>query len=600
MIKLPKSDWKSWRRAVRRKIRTSDDLRRAYKAQRPNRKIKYAWQHIRFVVPVSLLVMIFGVQQPVSHVLSLLLVWTCLVTVVRAQQFVYAFHNQAVLLMPFSWPVSDDEAFAFQRRQVTKTSWWLVLDWLIFGFAVAIREGDALLAWVTPFLALAQWAASLAVALWAVRWFPRFPYTWLSAPGGLLVLVVLRGANKHDSLTPYLENLWRAFFVLTPAGWLGQIWLNISDGNTVGYALLFVALALAILLWSKAWQATRAIFDLDKIFGYEPNVPEAVNAVESAPLNAVSAALSTETSMTAPAVPVGDAVDALNDANSAAAADNAIVSTTAPVPDLAEAALNCRTRAAEVFAQPAGMAFRDRGAVERVLGRFLNARERALIDILMPLGYRWSRRWAIAFGLVLVLAVVRQIPEAGTLVINVLIGGVLVTALPAFGGRWLGFMVIQTFQTQAGLCVHAPAGFWEISRVVLKLNALLCVAGLPFILLAGLVGISSPNADFLWLFDFCLRVLLIALGIQPIWLLCKLSPSTNDSTGPWYYLTCVCGAVVVLLILLITLFSIGLMAESSWVSLACLAGGLSVTHACLLLYGTAWNRGWFDLLAKQK
>lgn len=551
-----RSAWKRWRRAVRRRIRSNPELRRERRRTRSRAIRNYSWTNLRGLVPVAIAGFVLS-GSPVLAIVNGLLLWSLLLTFVRAQQTAALARDPNQLWLWFGWPVADDAVFAHHRRIVLRASAWLGLDWLAFGLAFAWQSADAVLAAAAPVLGLAQCATALAIAVWLVRAWPRFPFVWLTTPLSVAIFIVPRFAGEKTGFGPYVETTMNVIHAGTPAGWLIDGWGNVADGYATGWWVLLGIFGLAVAALIAGGRALRKTFDPGALFGYEA-APAETGA--------------DETPESRPAEPAP------------------MHRETAPV-DLGR--LRLRTEA--VLAAPEGRTLARLGAVEQALGWFLTARQRRLVDFMVPRGMPWTRRWLIAAALLAVAVLLRQTPtQLGILPAL----AALAFALPITGGRWLGFEALRTFQTQVGLTSYAPIGFGEISRLVLTLNALYCLAALPLVLAIVWLGFAPAHATTWWALDHGLRGLGLLLALQPVWLMAKFSANTNDSSAGKVWFAGLVAVLIGGLVVGISLCVVALMTESAAVALGCVASFVALTHTGLALYGWAWNRGWFDLIAK--
>jgi hypothetical protein len=547
---------------VRRRIKTHPHLRKEFRRRRSSRWGR-ALTLSRFLIPL-VIVGILMAGYPVALVTQWMVLWTTGMTLARIQQIVGATRNPASLWLWYGWPVSDDDLFTHLRGLILRTSTWLGVDWLMFGVGVAWIHEDISLAAAAPVLALAQWAAGLAAALWLVQWKPRFPFALLISPLWVLIFLAVRFADERNGFAVYINAVSNTLYVGTPGGWLAQGWSYILNGNPAGWAVLLGLGGVAIAGLFSGAKAARKAFNPNALFGYEPTPAELDH---EAP-----------------------ATTTIQDARSAKS--ETVHRETAPV-DLGFV----RSRLRESFETPAGTAFTRRSPIENGIGWFLTARQRVLIDFMAPGGMPWSRRWIFAAGLLAATLVLRATwPHLAAFPAI----GAAVVLLPVMGGRWLGFEALRTFQTQIGLTAYVPVGFGELSRLVLKINALQCAAAFPLVLAAVWLGFEPVGAPTWWALDYSARALALIVALQPIWLLVKFSSNTNDSSSGRLFLLGIVVVVIGGLIIGISLCVTALMIEKTSVALICLGALSLLTHVVLALYGWAWGRGSFDLMAKMK
>lgn len=563
--------WKHWRRAVRRRIKASPDLRRERRLARPRVTKHYSWTSLRVLVPLALAITVLN-DGPVTALAKALVLWTTLITFVRAQQIAANTHDPNQLWIWYGWPVTDDSVFAHQRGYVLRAAVWLVVDWLVFGLAVAWKTEAVLLAFAAPVIALAQGVTALAIAVWLARWRPQFPFAWVTTPLTVLVFFSVKLESDPTRVTAWLDLVRNALHTGTPAGWLLSGWHNIVQGHATGWGVLLGIGVIAFAALVAGARAMRKVFNPDALFDYQDTPEETGDNQLPA-----SAASSTHPSHQSPESPSPQPTHR----------------ETAPV-DLSL----LRMRTEGVLATPPGRALAARGTIEQAVTWFLTQRQRTLVDFMVPRGMPWNRRWLIALALLGIVVIVGGTSSPDLRILPAI--AALAFALPVLGGRWLGFEAMRTFQTQIGLTSYVPTGFWETSRLVLTINALYCLIAFPFVLAVVWLGFAPAHAPFTWSLDYSLRGIGIVLAFQPVWLVSKFSTNTNDSsTGRLWF----AGLVVLIiagLIIGVSLCVVAVMIDSTPVALGCVGALALLTHAGLALYGWVWGRGWFDLIAKLK
>ncbi len=538
--------WKPWRSAVRARIKKDPALRREYRRASKLRVVTgSSLSSIRAIIPLILGVLAWH-DIASATLLGWLTLWTLLVTTVRCQQVAHACHSPDGLWLFYGWPLSDDDVFAHQRRLVLRSSVWLGLDWLAFGGVIALRTGDTALLVATPLLALGQWAATLGIALFLGRIIPRFPFGWVLNALGILLFVDVHLSSGGASPHLFFEHLRQGVLTATPAGWLLQSWQLFAAGNAFGWIALVLLAGSAIASVVFFARQIRTAFNPERIFDYHsPADNDSLRpTVDESPL---------------PTIPV--------------------------TPENVRAALE----------SPAGLAFTSRGPVEHSLAWFLDLRQRTLVDFMLPGGMAWHRRWLISAGLITLALICRE-TFAGLELIPALLA--IAFALPVLGGRWAGFDSAQIFQAQIAVHAYAPVGFGEISRCLLKINALHCLLAFPLVVAAMGFGLAPDDAGTAWALDFGLRVTALVFAIQPLILLGKFSANSNDSSGGKLFAGALILAVVVGFLGGMVLIIFTLISTSFTTALACIGGLMAITHAMLALYGHAWGRGRFDQMAR--
>jgi hypothetical protein len=214
---------------------------------------------------------------------------------------------------------------------------------------------------------------------------------------------------------------------------------------------------------------------------------------------------------------------------------------------------------------------------------------------MLPGGMPWHRRWLISSGLIALAFTLRDTFAAMALIPAWL---AIAFALPVFGGRWAGFDSARIFEAQIGVHAYAPVGFGEISRCLLRLNAFQCLLPFPLVVAAMSFCFAPTDGGAGQAFDYGLRVTALVCAIQPVMLIAKFSSNSNDSSESKLFSAALILAVLIGFLGTAVLVIFTLMSPDFATALACIGGLTAITHAMLALYGHAWGRGWFDLMAR--
>lgn len=560
-------------RRLRRRVRAAVAANATWRKQR--RQLPSAWRRnlgwsqLRFLIPIGALLVAAAGMSP-QRLLSIGLLWTFCVTLVRANQIADVLGSPAVLAVPFHLPVEDGLWLREQSRAIARSACWLALDWL--AVATGYAYGTGLVSWLiaAPLLAWAQGTAAVALAVWAVVLLPRAPFMYVAGAGWIAIIVSAQTGEHHWLQVQVVDPLFRGLAWLTPGGWLRQSAEVAVHGNPLGWAGLLLGGAGATWAVKAGAAVLRANFSPERIFDYE-NEPEP------------------DASRPAPAPASG----ALDEPNQAAIH--------AP-PPLSEAGrTRLRARLATQFERPAGADLAARGWLEHVVVRTLTSRQRVVADFLRltPL-WSWSRGWLV--GLVM-LALARIWHAAGgdPLVTGlVTIGAWTGFVLLVFGGVWPGFNGLTIFHARIGIQSTAPAGFAEIAFTMLRVNAVRTAIGLPLVLLgARHLFVSEPLA---WMeaANLALQIGAFVVMIQPIWVIAAFSKTTNDTSARWWFTLLIAGTIGLLLLGMLAsgvLIAATRNDSAPWISLAVLA---AATHTVLLGYGAAYRWGVFDLVSASR
>lgn len=450
----------------------------------------------------------------------------------------------------FLLPLADPEIFRVQARQFVRQSLTFVLLHVPAGaflaYTVAPGWGATLAALVLPPL---QAVLFLAVAVhlearWPGGWHRHLGKLWL-----LLLLVPLGGKYLSTAVPALVQVGWW----IPPSGWLNYAFYHGAVlGDGWAWTLLVpVALPLWTLPW--AWRRLQRQYHLA-----EPNW----------------ALISTE----------GRWQAAEEDAE----------------PPLASMGRTELEEAVREGGWRAPLDWSQCGWLERLAAAWFSPRERLAAEFMTAGRPNWSSHWRGAglttvFALV-VLALLGQ--YGGWLVF---LAGVLVLAAgtPLLGGTWRGFEMLATGGMSAPLYAAYPLGYWDIARMMLKVNWLRCVLAAPLVVVVGMVAGWKLAPEVAWpaaLFSgglVALKILGLVFALQPAAVVLRIAGGTNDTQRlPWRWSIGLIPILAALLAFGVFVF----LGEAWWVPWACL-GGVAVTATFLLwLYGVGWARGKFDLV----
>lgn len=551
-------------RRLRAQVRATPE----FKAERRRIRLPWyrrqlAWGAMRFVIPLAILIAGFG-GASLKELSGVLVMWTFLVTFFRAQVVVNALRLPQPLVIFYQLPLSNTAVFRHQAQLVLRGSVWLGLDWLAFALGSALHDGVAATWLVAPILGLTQWAASLAVALTLVRWNPRLPYGSIASLLWFALWIGLQMA-KVSAVAAVIVPLRNAFERFTPGGWIVQAGADAASGGTLGWlALIGIGLVAAWLIRSGV-DALHGRFSLEPIFGYDETDPVVRQWTQAEPSRLTGQP-----------------------------ADEAPLPSAEPPAPVDLPALRERLR--EELDQPAGLAFYQRGFVERLIARRLTYRQRVLVDFMRPGALGWTRRWLIGLGGIVLAHLLLIAGVSGALPGVLATLGVLGT-VPVLGGSWPGLTIVGLRQSSISLHSLLPLGFWELAGARLLISALRCFLALPlfFLLVAfGFTATPLPGGDAL---AWAVRALIMLLALQPAWVLLPFSRNTNDASSRWWFTLAMILALLGLLVLLIFFIA---SAGQPGLAIQLVAGAalLAAPHGVLALYGLAYNRGIFDVIGK--
>ncbi len=498
-----------------------------------------------------------------STLLGAILVWVILTAIWRLSQLTVGLRTSPRLLVFGHLPISDTEIFDQQwRAYLRTTTTGSVLDFAFLYFLLALAAGCG---WRSPLTALvfavAQWLVVLSVLVVFVTcfWNPKFP----GPMSRLLSFRRFRINLKERSIGA--GNLLLTFAIIallgygrrSLAGWavvvppLGLAHEALGLGRSSSpLAQLWTALSLGgiLMLLPLAYRRLRATYRL----------PEGLVAGERE-RGEVEAVRRGE---------IGD--------------------------DMADpcAQIKAAIRRRE-FLQEAN--WRSAGWLEAFTARWFTLRERTAAEFL----FAGPPRWTWVFKRVLVVGVLcaigwyfvpRVFQAAGFLVPFIII---------AFVARnnpdlsWPGARTRTVSGSSIAMHFLYPIGFWRVTWINLKIR--LVHLGLVLVIL-GLSGallffLNDPrlNPDTGY---YSGRILILVLALTPLAPLFQISQGTNDASK--LRMLALAPLVAGLFIgLAVTMFAVA----GGWGYLAGM-GLLLTSYGGLVLYGHAYNHGWFDAQRK--
>jgi hypothetical protein len=232
--------------------------------------------------------------------------------------------------------------------------------------------------------------------------------------------------------------------------------------------------------------------------------------------------------------------------------------------------------------------------MERIVGAWLNPRERVVAEFLIGPRPGWSRNFQrLLLFLAAAMAIALARPAWSGVVAFAAFGGLLLVGLSPNFGTWRGFGTGWSAGQSVPACALQPLSFGELIRLLMKVNFLhAVVVGALALLVGGWAGWQFGGSMLRGL-DPTLRAVLLFLGTQPILALFPVSQITNDSSQFRLKALSVFGAQVAPLVgcaigvFLVDALSLALL-------LVVVVAALSTL--LLLTYRHAWSRGWFDLV----
>jgi hypothetical protein len=530
--------WKAFERSMRPRIRAelraSETLWKEFRQARKRGRILIhdrPWlRRLFFLAVVSLFLTAGG--RSIENLAALIVIWTICTMFMRAAQFHGTLHYGPNLVCFYGLPIPDENVFQVQWRQFLQTSLWSAADFAVLYFFLVLKMGGRFHSVEAGIgLGLIQWLFIPVASLGLMLLLPaRTLYNafWVLP---LLTFGFFWLGPVHESLYHQIAAFasW-----IPPVGWIFQV-LGISPAGGFLRELWPCVLAALLLAASPfVWQRARRTYSMP-VHPAEERTPHAEQFSR----------------------PTGDIQDAI------------------------------RRRA---FI--AGLDWRSLDVVERGLSRLLTPREKVIADFMVAGVPDWTPRLK---RFVIVLAAATLGFGFLAAVWNVTINPFLLFLTCAFLasgflGGWCGFATPHGTGSQSPFYAGYPIGFWELARVVLKIDLARFLIALP--LLCGAISVLQRCVPLVHDMEpVAFKILALYFILFPLFPLALISPGTNDTQRSRFALM----VMVVLLTLLgggITFFM-----ATSWRVVA-VAGvvSLAASMLALFLYGRMFNLNRFDLV----
>src|SRR5262249_33176150 len=171
------------------------------------------------------------------------------------------------------------------------------------------------------------------------------------------------------------------------------------------------------------------------------------------------------------------------------------------------------------------------GWIERLAARCLGSDRRQQAEFLAGDQIGWSASWKLGLkiagvGALLTLAV-PYIPLWIPWTVGVI---AFLCILPMAGGAWIGLQPHAAGGTRVTpVNAIAPLSFSQTSRIMITVNLLRMLTGLPFFLGYGLLLGWQTREAVAESFAISLRVFIVLVSLQPYAILLRHSEGTNDS-----------------------------------------------------------------------
>jgi hypothetical protein len=512
------------------------------------------------------------------------------------------------------YPVPDALAYRHLVHPFWRTSPWFAVDAGAFACTACVRAEVHGWVWAAvPLWAAAHVLVGAACTAFVLR-LPspaalRVPTTLLWGAIGAAVFSSLKFPDFYrESLVPLLDIIGP----LTPGGWLQAALSAYLHGIAVAALVPFV------LGIGAAWWLRSVLPGLGRGFTVvDPRVEWTVRTARGAAQAAAAEDGPGETdALVHPAFPGpapagspgGTGVDPYGTTDPWKAGADHPASTpapdsAAPPPERADPARAARHDAlvAQVAAAwererslPAGWRLAQAGWGGARAARLLPRRLRAVADALLPQGITSPRLlWMIA-TLSLVAVVVRCMDPEGLGSLLPALGSLLLCIGVAQGG-WRGLTPTE-FSVQTLPFAYAPITYSDIACVRLTVFWLCAATAAPAVFSAIF---AMDHHDRLPESTVAAgKVMLLPMMAAPAFIVMQLSALTNDTAN----LGCLSALIAIVVLVsmgVMVALGIGFFNGGLLLCPLCGLGLFAVPLVAMALYGRAWDRGAFDLVAKK-
>jgi hypothetical protein len=480
----------------------------------------------------------------------------------RANALSTALYSSGELFVALHFPVSDRAFFRWQVR-----NWLLVqvnlflLSSMIYSYAAAHAgaKNDEAFFYAIPFAALLQTGVVIAFALSKIHWFPKVPLGIGLVFHAMILGVVLFPGQVVGSGALLLSML--------PASLVTRLFLSLRHGS----AMQFAALAISILgvgvydvLLVRALARGYPRSDLTSFLNREAQNQEDDEQERASP--------------------------APGETGGSFGRDYALGQERF-------AALRNREAIEKRLAQGTASLKADHWT-SRLAAGWMTAREKTVAEFLSGgVSDGWRRRWKVALMLAAAGTFLCVLP----LPIPFWLGGgsfilASICGAPLLGSRWPGLTALRFGFSVLQPCAGYPLGYAEVSKVMMKWNAVRLLGYTPIACTGGLlIGwryFSSPFSGIV----VGAQIMALSFALQPYFCAFQHSTGTNDTkqfNRTSALLVCVLIANVVLFVpAAIFFFSLG---QSIWAWAVGLPLLFLLSVSMWWFYGYLYSRGRIDL-----
>jgi hypothetical protein len=551
------------RGSLRAAIRASPALKREFREARRFRKHYRAWILIRPAISIGFGLLVLRVAQLTHHpatALALVTCWLFAFVFFHAQGLLKTLYGAGDLPALTFLPVAESTIFEWELRKFARGSLMSMVDGLAAVGLLSWYLGFSPLRWgLAAAVTVLAWLLLLALGILCAARLPRLPYSGISLlfVGSAFLLFFARDFIGHAALD-LLDRFGPQINLLVPTGWA------VSQFELLLPAPRWSTLALLVPLTAVVLAGQNSLELLRRHYGFrEPTLPE-----------------------------VPDLLPEVEPEGSAG------------VPERESWRVG-RTDIEEIlqsrqFLRPP--AWPAAGRFERLLWRWLNDREKALVEFVFPNGFSvwepWQkifRNFAIGCLAAAVMGFVKGEFRGFVLGATLFVTGC--QALPRLLNNGRVFQPVLLGGINIPIYAGYPCTFRELAQLLMKCTAVQVPLFLPFFLLAG-AGLAYLTAfPFASAFLMGLKCVWLFLSARLMLIVFSFSAGTNDTSRiTWRSLMFIIFGVAGGLCFL-ALGASGLFVPDPVVASAlCLLASIEALTFCAI-YAFFYNRMRFDLMS---
>jgi hypothetical protein len=463
------------RQRVRAEVFASASLREEYRLARAAAKGRPGippWVYRLLFMGFLVMLAVISKLITVEYVVAVILLWTLGTVFYQASHFYTGLYDDPGLIVFDYLPISESDIFRVQWRRFLRGSWWPLFDFAVAYYVLLVHAGVGWRA-ITGGLAFGavQWVFIVAMAVCLVAFARPDHFAPLALPFQVAALVLLSAGLHLSNVCTWLDGL---AWCVPPLGWTLQS-LGVSDESGVLHRVLPGLMCAVVLALSPiAFQRVRRAFLLSEPrHTSDGRIPELLEFGERL----------------------------------------------AKSPDEARAAIQRRQFLA-------GFDWQNAGSLERLFSRLLNGRDRTVAEFMLAANPGWTfhlRRLAPFLLLALPVPWLFRhgwLPKAE--VFLPLWGLMGVTAIVRTAR---GFDLPPGSGLRSPYYANYPIEFWELARVVLKIN----IASTFVVVFCLLILYAASAGIHFVAIENALKWSAVALMVQPLLVIAAFSPRTNDA-----------------------------------------------------------------------